>query len=109
MKYPATKEQIKRAFHKLAHVHHPDKGGDEGKFKEINEAYQMLISRGYWFVMSEAKAKRPEQASDPLWKPVIYFAEDGSAFWTEDADGMVVTYYGALSDEQRNEEIKYKQ
>ncbi|HBM46075.1 MAG: Chaperone protein DnaJ [Parcubacteria group bacterium GW2011_GWF2_38_76] len=39
----ASKEDIKKAFHKLAHKHHPDKkGGDEKKFKEINEAYQTL-------------------------------------------------------------------
>lgn len=39
----ATKDQIKKAFRKLAHQHHPDKGnGDATKFKEINEAYQVL-------------------------------------------------------------------
>ncbi|MBU0613819.1 molecular chaperone DnaJ [Patescibacteria group bacterium] len=38
----ASKEEIKKAFRKLAHEHHPDKGGDETKFKEANEAYQVL-------------------------------------------------------------------
>ncbi len=39
----ASKEDIKRAFYKLAHKYHPDKnGGDEKKFKEVNEAYQVL-------------------------------------------------------------------
>jgi len=39
----ASAEEIKKAFHKLAHQHHPDKaGGNEEKFKEINEAYQVL-------------------------------------------------------------------
>ena len=41
----ATQEDIKKAFHKLAHKYHPDKGGDEKKFKEINEAYQVLSDR----------------------------------------------------------------
>ncbi len=39
----ATQEEIKKAFRKLAHEHHPDKAhGNEAKFKEINEAYQTL-------------------------------------------------------------------
>ncbi len=38
----ANKDEIKKAFYKLAGKHHPDKGGDESKFKEINEAYQTL-------------------------------------------------------------------
>lgn len=38
----ASKDDIKKAFRKLAHKYHPDKGGDEAKFKEINEAYTVL-------------------------------------------------------------------
>lgn len=38
----ASAEELKTAFRKKAHEHHPDKGGDEAKFKEINEAYQVL-------------------------------------------------------------------
>lgn len=38
----ATQEEIKIAYRKLAHIHHPDKGGDAEKFKQINEAYQTL-------------------------------------------------------------------
>lgn len=38
----ASKEEVKKAFRKLAQEHHPDRGGSEEKFKEINEAYQVL-------------------------------------------------------------------
>lgn len=38
----ASADEIKSAFRKLAKEHHPDRGGDEKKFKEINEAYSIL-------------------------------------------------------------------
>ena len=42
----ASEEEIKKAFRKLAHQHHPDKqGGDAAKFKEINEANQILSDK----------------------------------------------------------------
>lgn len=40
----ASQDEVKQAYRKLAHQYHPDKGGDEKKFKEINEAYQVLSS-----------------------------------------------------------------
>ncbi len=42
----ASEDDIKRAFRKLAHQYHPDKnGGDDTKFKEVNEAYQVLSNK----------------------------------------------------------------
>ena len=39
----ASKDEIKKAFHKLAHKLHPDKAqGDAEKFKEVSEAYSIL-------------------------------------------------------------------
>src|SRR3989344_7829918 len=39
----ASAEEVKRAFRKKAHEYHPDKnGGSAEKFKEVNQAYQVL-------------------------------------------------------------------
>lgn len=39
----ANAEEIKRAYRQLAYIYHPDKkSGDETKFKEVNEAHQVL-------------------------------------------------------------------
>lgn len=39
----ASDDEVKKAYRKLAHQYHPDKqGGNEAKFKEVNEAYQVL-------------------------------------------------------------------
>lgn len=38
----ATKKEIRKSYMKLSRQHHPDKGGDEHKFKEISAAYEIL-------------------------------------------------------------------
>ncbi|MDO8626762.1 MAG: molecular chaperone DnaJ [Candidatus Magasanikbacteria bacterium] len=54
----ATTDEIKKAFKRLALQFHPDRpGGDEKKFKEINEAYQVLSN-------SDKRAKYDQFGSD---------------------------------------------
>jgi DnaJ homolog subfamily A member 2 len=38
----ATAKEIKKNYFRLSKIHHPDRGGDEHKFKEINAAYEIL-------------------------------------------------------------------
>jgi molecular chaperone DnaJ len=42
VKKDASADEIKKAFRRAAIEHHPDRGGDEAKFREINEAYEVL-------------------------------------------------------------------
>jgi len=42
----ASADEIKKAFRRAAVEHHPDRGGDETKFKELNEAYEVLKDEG---------------------------------------------------------------
>jgi molecular chaperone DnaJ len=45
VKKDASTDDIKKAFRRLARKHHPDAGGSEEKFKEINEAYEVLSDK----------------------------------------------------------------
>jgi curved DNA-binding protein len=38
----ASQDDIRKAYKKQSMQHHPDRGGDEAKFKQVNEAYQIL-------------------------------------------------------------------
>ncbi len=40
----ASQEEIKKAYRKLSLKHHPDRGGDEEKFKELSAAYEQLTN-----------------------------------------------------------------
>lgn len=72
----ASEAEIKKAYRKLAHLHHPDKaGGSDEKFKEINEAYQVLSD----------KSKRAEYDQ---FGSVGARARTGSGFGTEDFGGF---------------------
>jgi curved DNA-binding protein CbpA len=42
-----THEYIKKKYHKLALINHPDKNGDTNKFQRINEAYEYLSKELY--------------------------------------------------------------
>lgn len=56
----ATEAEIKKAYKKLASKHHPDKGGDQEKFKEIQAAYDVLSDPA-----KKAQYDNPQTAHGP--------------------------------------------
>ena len=58
----ASDKELKQAYKKLSMQHHPDRtGGDDTKFKEINEAYRQIFER--FFKIWEAALPAARAAS----------------------------------------------
>jgi len=73
LEHNASTDDIKKAFHKLAHRYHPDKkGGDESKFKEINEAYQVL---------SDERKRRAYDTHGASWNSGDSGSSQGGGGW----------------------------
>lgn len=61
LKQGASSEEIKKAYRSMAMKHHPDRGGDEKKFKEISAAYDTLSD--------PQKKQMVDQGRDPNAQP----------------------------------------
>jgi len=96
----ASQEEIKKAYRRLAHKYHPDKGGDEKKFKEINEAYQILGDPKkraqydrFGRVFEGASQQRYEGNYDfsSFWE---VFKKEGFGFETIDFEDIFEEFFG---------------
>lgn len=76
----ASKDDIKKAFRKLAHKYHPDKkGGDEAKFKEASEAYGIL---------SDDKKRAQYDSYGRVFNDAGGFSQQGQGFEGFDFSGF---------------------
>ena len=84
----ASNEQIKKAFKDIAKKEHPDRGGDEAKFKEANEAYDTLKDsqkRHDYDTMRKFGGPRQGGGQHPFFNEDI-FGEFFSGFGNGDMD-----------------------
>ena len=63
--HTTTPDEIKKAYRKLASKHHPDKGGDPEKFKEIQRAYETLSDADKKYEYDNPNPFR-QQGGDPF-------------------------------------------
>lgn len=84
----ASSDQIKRAFKEIAKKEHPDRGGNEAKFKEANEAYDTLKNsqkRHDYDTMRKFGGQRPGGGEHPFFNEDI-FGDFFSGFGNGDMD-----------------------
>ena len=67
----ASQDDIKKAYRKKALDHHPDRGGDEVKFKEAAEAYEILSDAD-----KKAKSAADKHAKDVYLKETQQIVAD---------------------------------
>jgi len=65
----ASKDEIKKAYRKLATKHHPDRGGNAETFKEISKAYELLTGKRQ---LSRAEKREQEKSKTPIQPPSCY-------------------------------------
>jgi len=101
----ASAEEIKKAYYKLAHKYHPDKGGDKEKMKEINEAYQILSDREKRSQYDKFGAAFGGGENNFNWSWGNFSSSDLD-FDINDIDGIFGDLFGFGSKESKRKNIK---
>jgi len=113
----ATQDEIKKAYRKLAHKYHPDKGGDTKEFNKVNEAYQVLSSKekreqydkfGRVFEGAEQGQGQGFGGFDfgNFWQQAGAGAGPNANFNPEDLGDIFEQFFGSRMRREENEDIK---
>ena len=92
----ADKQEIKKAYRKLAGRHHPDKGGDAEQFKKITEAYEVL---------SDDTKRQQYDNPDPWANAKRYDSANFNAGAFEDIFSTFFNQQGHRSRQPKNRDI----
>lgn len=85
----ATQEEVKAAYRKLAMKHHPDRGGDPEKFKEINTAYSIIGD------------EKQRQSYDQSLKQRTRTSDHGFGDWSSFFDADMSSMFNEFSKRQQ--------
>jgi len=104
--HDASEKEIKEAYYRLAHQYHPDKGGDPKKFKEINEAYQVLSDkekRRQYDMYGRTFESGPFQDQ---FKTEWFWGRGDSFFDLSDLEEMMESFFGFGFKKQKRDAKK---
>lgn len=66
-----TLDDIKKSYHRLAHKHHPDKGGDVREFIKVKNAYEFLMN-------NHGRVQQNQQQNRPVGRTTTVYNQDGT-------------------------------
>src|SRR3989344_554405 len=114
LKKNAGKEEIKKAYKKLALKHHPDKGGNEEKFKELSEAYAVLSEDNKRKVYDQFGHQGFDQryTQEDIFRGVnfddIFRDIFGQAFGDDEFGGdLFSSFFGRRRGRRRGQDLRY--
>lgn len=98
----ADDQQIKKAYNELALLNHPDKGGDEKKFKDIQKAYKILINKKTRKIYTDSLSSTYDELSNDFKKGAHDYLQSNDDFVkTKSKDKFMEQFNQSLNEKTR--------